>query len=194
MSSKQLQIDLTDLPRQAGSRLEVERVWEVPAGWSTEVLKLPEGTKIPLEVDVTAIDDGVYAQVRAEGTLVGECVRCLDPIMVPWRAAGAEVYFEPERAGAGRTRREDDGIEAEGDDLDRVLQIERDSIDLEPLLRDEILSAAPLMPVCSEDCLGLCEHCGERLADLEPDHSHEFLDPRFAALEGFFSGGNGDAE
>jgi uncharacterized protein len=42
----------------------------------------------------------------------------------------------------------------------------------------------PLNPVCDEDCAGLCVTCGERVDDLEPGHSHDVLDPRWAALSG----------
>ena len=55
-------------------------------------------------------------------------------------------------------------------------------IDLEQLVRDEIVTQMPLAPLCRPDCAGLCPTCGERLDDLEPGHSHEILDPRWAAL------------
>ena len=40
----------------------------------------------------------------------------------------------------------------------------------------------PLAPLCRPDCPGLCVECGEKWADLAPDHGHETLDPRWAAL------------
>ena len=42
--------------------------------------------------------------------------------------------------------------------------------------------ALPFQPVCSEDCPGLCSQCGARLAD-DPEHHHEDVDPRWAALQ-----------
>jgi uncharacterized protein len=50
------------------------------------------------------------------------------------------------------------------------------------VLRDAVVLGLPLNPVCDEDCAGLCPTCGERLADLEPAHSHDSVDPRWAAL------------
>jgi uncharacterized protein len=41
----------------------------------------------------------------------------------------------------------------------------------------------PLQPLCADDCPGLCAECGARLAD-DPDHGHETVDPRWAALSG----------
>jgi uncharacterized protein len=54
-------------------------------------------------------------------------------------------------------------------------------IDLEPVLVDAIVPALPFQPVCREDCPGLCQECGQPLAD-DPDHTHESLDPRWSAL------------
>jgi uncharacterized protein len=44
-----------------------------------------------------------------------------------------------------------------------------------------VVPALPFKPVCRDDCPGLCSECGARLAD-DPDHHHEVLDPRWAAL------------
>jgi uncharacterized protein len=40
----------------------------------------------------------------------------------------------------------------------------------------------PFSPLCTDDCLGLCVDCGVRLADAEPGHGHEKIDPRWAKL------------
>ncbi len=61
--------------------------------------------------------------------------------------------------------------------------------DLEPALRDAVVLALPLAPLCTDDCPGLCVECGGRRADLAPDHGHETLDPRWAALRGRASAG-----
>ncbi|CAM5707927.1 hypothetical protein SBADM41S_07373 [Streptomyces badius] len=55
--------------------------------------------------------------------------------------------------------------------------------DLEPMLRDAVVLALPMQPVCSEDCAGLCSECGIRL-DENPGHHHDAVDIRWAALQG----------
>jgi len=70
-----------------------------------------------------------------------------------------------------------------GEDEEEQRWIEHDQIDLEPVLRDAVVTALPFQPVCREDCQGLCSECGIHLAD-EPGHHHEVLDPRWAALQG----------
>lgn len=191
VSDNALQVSLRDVPPHPGGRVETRVQWVVPSGWETEVLALPAGVTIPIDVELTSIDDGVlvraWAQSESDTKLRGECVRCLDPVSVPWRVDTAEVYLDAPRGGRRRSRTDDD-IEFEGDEMDRVLQVENDCVDIEPLLRDAIIASAPLQPVCSKNCLGLCAHCGIRLAEAEPGHHHEFLDPRFAALQGMFDG------
>ena len=55
-------------------------------------------------------------------------------------------------------------------------------VDLEQTVRDAVVLALPLAPLCTDDCPGLCPECGGRRADLGPDHGHDTLDPRWAAL------------
>jgi uncharacterized protein len=57
-----------------------------------------------------------------------------------------------------------------------------DLLDLEPLVRDAVVLGLPVNPVCDNDCEGLCAGCGARLADVDEDHSHDEIDPRWAAL------------
>ncbi len=180
-----LVLSLRDQSIEPGSQQEAEVRWTVPDGWDTEVLTLVPGSEIPLQLVVTTTDDGVAVDFSGTATLVGECVRCLDPITVEQQFAASEVFvYEDSRSPR---RQQSDKTESEGDEMDKALLIERDTIDLEPALRDAILSEAPLRPVCDKDCLGICVHCGALLREVEPGHKHEFLDPRFAALEGFFS-------
>ena len=63
----------------------------------------------------------------------------------------------------------------------QVLRFGGDELDLEPVLRDLIVTALPLAPVCRDDCPGLCSECGARLAD-DPTHKHDIIDARWAAL------------
>ena len=58
-------------------------------------------------------------------------------------------------------------------------------IDLEPSVRDAILLAEPIAPLCRPDCPGLCIVCGLRLDDGDHDHPDDDIDPRLEALRGF---------
>ena len=189
MNDKNLVIPLHDQPVEIGARTETQLDWTVPAGWQTEVLRLEEGTQIPVSVAITTIDDGVVVEASGFASLKGKCIRCLKDIELPEHFQASDIFVYPdavaprkERKGAG-----DATIEVSGDEIDPDLLIDRETVNIEPLLRDAIFADAPFQPVCSEDCLGICEHCGVLLADAEPGHRHEFLDPRFEVLADFFS-------
>jgi uncharacterized protein len=83
-------------------------------------------------------------------------------------------------------------VEPDDDAEEETFFLEDGLLDLEPVLRDAVVLALPLQPVCREDCPGLCSECGARLAD-DPDHHHEAVDIRWAALQGL-AGTNQDGE
>jgi uncharacterized protein len=58
-------------------------------------------------------------------------------------------------------------------------------LELEPLVRDELVMAEPIAPVHSPDCPGLCIECGLPLDEGTHDHPTDEIDPRFEALRGF---------
>jgi uncharacterized protein len=118
--------------------------------------------------------DGVLATGTASARVVGECVRCLDVLDDTVVVDLQELYvYDP--IGAG------DGAEEDGEE-DELPALEDDLLDLEPVLRDAVVLALPLNPVCDPECPGLCPECGARLAD-DPDHTHgDPIDPRWASL------------
>ena len=59
------------------------------------------------------------------------------------------------------------------------------------MVRDAVVLALPLAPVCTDNCSGLCVDCGQRLDDLPPDHTHDVLDPRWAGLADRFASSPG---
>ena len=165
-----LVLDTRELGRRAGSMRTLERTVPAPPGLGFDFIAVVEGSDLSLDLRLEAVMEGVLVSgsVRAEAS--GECARCLDPVAVPVEVDLLELYAYP-------------GHERPGDEED-IGQLVGDLIDLEPRLRDAILLALPLRPVCSETCPGLCATCGARLADEPPGHTHEQLDLRWSALQG----------
>lgn len=71
--------------------------------------------------------------------------------------------------------------------------MEDDIVDLGPLVRDGLAVEAEDRPLCRPDCPGLCPQCGFRMED-DPEHHHEVIDDRFAALQGFFDDDTSEGE
>ena len=169
-------LDTRELGRRPGSQRKMSFSAEAPAGLGIDILGVPEGSKVEVDLRLEAVMEGVLVTGTASAVLEGECARCLEPITDEIQVDLQElfVYDDPDQ-GSRRPAREDD----EDDDVSRL---EGDLIDLEPLLRDAVVLALPYQPLCRDDCPGLCTECGARLAD-DPEHRHDDpIDPRWAAL------------
>lgn len=162
-------VNTRELGRRPGSMIELVRDVPAPADWQLELVKVAAGEPVHLDLRLESVVDGVLVTIDLDAAITAECGRCLEPITDTVQLSHAELFlYEPE-------------TDADGDDLPAL---DGDYADLEPVLRDAVVLALPLNPVCDEDCAGLCVTCGERLDDLGPDHSHDVVDSRWAALSG----------
>jgi uncharacterized protein len=164
-------LDTRELGRRPGSQRQVSRTVPAPADLGIEVLSVPEGAPVELDLRLEAVMEGVLVTGSASAVLQGECVRCLEPISDDLTVTFQELFVY------------DDIRDSEGaEEDDEVSMLQDDLLDLETVLRDAVVLALPFQPLCQDDCPGLCPECGVRLAD-EPDHTHEAaIDPRWAAL------------
>ena len=162
-------LDTRELGRRPGSQREVSRTVPAPADLGIEVLRVPEGAPVELDLRIEAVMEGVLVTGTARAALEGECARCLEPISDEIEVRFQELFVYDDR-------------EVDPDEELEVSKLQDDLVDLEPLLRDAVVLALPFQPLCEDDCPGLCVECGARLAD-DPDHTHdEPVDPRWAAL------------
>ena len=164
-----LVVDTRELGRRPGTMRKVHRTIAAPTGLGTDVIRVPEGSDLELDLRLEAVMEGILVSGTVRGRAVGECVRCLDPVEDEIEADVQELFVYP-----GRT--------PEGEDEDDLRELVDEMIDLEPVLYDTLVPALPFQPVCRDDCPGLCSECGARLAD-GPGHTHESADPRWDALQ-----------
>ncbi|CAM5255377.1 MULTISPECIES: YceD family protein [Streptomyces] len=177
-----LVIDTHELGRRPGALQRLTREVDAPKDLGIQgVVGVPEGAPMELELRLESVMEGVLVTGTARATAKGECVRCLEPVELELEADFQEMFTYPDADDRGRVIAEP-GDDAE-DDEDRLF-VEDGLIDLEPVLRDAVVLALPMQPVCQEGCPGLCSECGARLAD-DPDHHHDAVDIRWAALQGF---------
>lgn len=178
-----LVLDAHDLSRRPGSLRVVEASVPAPADLGTAVIGIPEGSDLELDLRLEAVLEGVLLSGSIHASAVGECVRCLDEVRRDVEVPLQELYVYPERAEAAAES---------GDDEEGLPVLDGDLLDVEPALRDSIVTALPFRPLCREDCAGLCAECGARLDDPgNEEHSHQSIDPRWSALRGL---GGQDAE
>jgi uncharacterized protein len=169
-------IDTRALGRRPGTLRELRIAAPVDEPIGLDVVAVPPGADVDLDLRLESVVEGVLVSGTAAAIAVGQCSRCLVDLTEPVIALLRELYAYPDSTTAATT---------DEDELPRLID---DLVDLEPLVRDEVVLALPMAPLCRPDCPGLCSVCGERFDDLEPGHSHEILDPRWAALREKFEG------
>ena len=169
-----LVLDVHDLSRRPGSMREESRTVAAPADMGTDVIAVPEGAEIDLDLRLESVMEGVLVTGTVTGEATGECVRCLDEVVHDVDVTITELFYYPDRAEVAS---------AAGEDEDEVHVLEGELLDLEGVIRDSVVPALPFQPLCQPDCPGLCPQCGARLAD-DPNHQHEIIDPRWSALRG----------
>lgn len=124
----------------------------------------------PVEADLRAesVVEGILVTGRAAAAVTFECSRCLTEFPSEIGVELCELF-----AGPGHEPQpEEDAYEVKGTE-----------VDLEPMLRDALVLALPLNPVCSLDCKGYCAGCGQNLNEGECTCSSDDVDPRWAGLE-----------
>ncbi len=165
-----LVIDTRELGRRPGSMRSVSKTVPAPEHLGTPVAGVPAGSDVELDLRLESVMEGVLVTGTARAEMTGECGRCLDPVSDELVVDLQELFTYPgERSSAP-------------DDEDEQPRMVEDLLDLEPTLRDALVLEIPLTPLCDDDCAGLCAGCGARLDDVEPGHSHDQADPRWAAL------------
>jgi uncharacterized protein len=174
---------MRQLGRQAGSALTQTRTVPAPDDLRLELIGVPAGADVPLEVRFEAVSEGVLATGTAIAPLAGECARCLAPLTSSVTVGFQELYLYAE-SRHDKHEKHDKHDDQEEQDAGELYHLDGDLLDLEPAFRDAVVLALPMSPLCREDCPGLCAECGVPLADAGPDHRHdEATDPRWAALK-----------
>ena len=132
--------------------MEVDRTVPAPADLGGGVAVVPTGSDLGLVLRLESVVEGVLVSGTASVTVTGECARCLDPVDWDETVPLTELYLhEP------------------GPEEEELPVLDGDFLDLEPVVRDAVVLALPLAPLCRADCPGLCAECGARLAD-DPAH------------------------
>lgn len=128
------------------------------------------------QVDVTNTGDAFLVTGTAEGTATTSCARCLEDVELPLLGEIEGYYL----IGAEAQAPED----MDDDEFD-VLP-EDNAIDMGQLVQAALLLEVPLVPLCNDECRGLCATCGANLNEGDcgcaPDAPDEPENP-FAVLK-----------
>ena len=123
------------------ARLEkepIELVGDEPAEWlEIEPSELLSVTA-PVHYDLLAkaVSGGALVEGKVRTSLSGTCGRCLEPVSCDVENSGVCLFYELP---------------------------EEDELDITEDVRAEMLLELPMNLLCSEECRGLCPHCGKNL-------------------------------
>jgi uncharacterized protein len=166
MARHPLRVGIADLRRRPGTRRRVEESVSLE-DLEVSTARVPSGEPVVVELELETLSDGLVATGTIDAPWTGECRRCLRPVEGRAVVEVREI-FQP-RPVEGETY-------AMGEDI----------VDLEPMVRDAVLLALPLAPLCADDCRGPApEEFPTGLADEGDGTTSEApVDPRWAALSG----------
>jgi uncharacterized protein len=156
MKSRALQIAIKAIP-ETGLTVAVDLGPEWFSRWREEDPDLEfSDARITGQVSLSQHGQDILVRGSLSGQLELACSRCLEPFSAP-AAIDFDLLLVPGPPGAGPAEEE---LSSTDLDLDYYTG---EIVDLEGLLREQIILMLPLKPLCDEACKGLCPQCGANL-------------------------------
>lgn len=174
-----LVFDTSRLGRRPGSMMQIQQIVPSPSRIGLEFVAIAEGADLELDLRLESVSEGVLVSGTVYAPTHGECARCLGPFTGDVEITLTELFAYPDSATESTT------------DEDEVGRVIDQTVDVEQPIVDAVGLALPFVPLCSDDCPGLCPDCGTVLATAEPGHQHDNVDPRWAKLTNMFPDGDG---
>jgi uncharacterized protein len=109
-----------------------------------------------------------------------QCARCLTAIPQPFKG-DFDLIYRPLGADSDPARPHHDDRAISTSETE-IGYYQGDGLELEDVLREQVLLALPARLLCSPDCKGFCPHCGQDLNQAQCSCDPVFTDPRWNAL------------
>lgn len=138
----------------------------IATGLETTTSRIPEGSTVEVHGVIDTTLSGVELRAKVSSSWEGPCRRCLDPVTDAIEL-DLVVPFLPGADG--------------GDDAD-AYPMDGDTIDVGEVVREHLMLALPLLPLCREDCEGADPERfpTDQIDDEDPEEVT--IDPRWAGL------------
>lgn len=134
----------------------------------------------PISVNGRVRASGSEIQVsgRVETKVNVECDRCLKTIGLPVSAGFKLQYI------TGQDYESSQAAELTSDEMSLSV-FDGEAIDVDEIVREQILLAVPDRGLCDENCRGICSICGTNLNTGSCECTSTEIDPRWEALKKF---------
>ena len=185
----------------SGPRIHLEGAKERPFRFSDEALTLPVEafgeplvsiSPVTMSGEVSALDKEYLLDALLSYSGELECGRCLaaypfdqsQPVRLRLRARPVAVPEGKASRQGHVVRPSEEEVELSGEDLD-VVFFDEPVLPFEDIVREQVLIALPMKPLCSEDCRGLCPNCGTDWNVASCACADKAVDPRLEVLKNF---------
>jgi uncharacterized protein len=173
-AKKTLQINLKTIP-ETGLAVAIDLGPEWFARWHEEDPGLEfAGARITGDVHLSKHGHDILVRGNLSGQMELACSRCLEPFAAP-AAIDFDLLLVPGPIPAAAQ------VELSPEDLD-LDYYTGEIVDLESILREQIILMLPLKPLCDESCKGLCPYCGANRNCEACSCSTDAVDSPFARL------------
>ena len=139
-----------------------------------ERIRLTEPVEVKGNVRLARTE--VFVNGHIDTRALVECDRCLQPVELPVIAAFDLEYI------TGRDYESSETAELTDAELS-VSVFDGEAIDVDEIVKEQILLAVPTRMLCREDCKGICPECGIDRNTGECTCVTNDIDPRWAALK-----------
>ena len=133
------------------------------------------GSLVRSEIRLTRTDRGILARTMLHTEVEVTCSRCLSQFICPLTLSFEEEFFPTIDVTTGMPLPVPDEPGCFSIDEHHIL-------DLTEAIRQYVLLAIPMKPLCKDDCAGLCPNCGHNLNEGICSCSPQ-EDPRWAKLK-----------
>lgn len=129
---------------------------------------------VVMDLDIQESDEEYFCQGSVKTVVSLQCARCLEHFdQKAESAVDFIIRAQSKPSEQEQTIDNEDYVYFEGPDL---------QADLTDTIRQVILLAIPMKPVCSEDCPGICAQCGANLKKVRCDCTEDRIDDRWEGL------------
>ena len=157
-------LNIADLARPHATPRTVDV--DAAVDWAVELSRVLPDPPLRASLQLAPTSGGLVVTGTVDVAAEHTCHRCLDDTTAEVHVEIAQLYVLP-----GEDTDDEDEYVLEGDELD-----------LEPMVRDEVLLAMPLVPTCGPDCPGVPPGAS---VDASDDDEAAETSP-FAALQDLF--------
>ncbi len=171
----------------------LHRGWDVPREQLDEMLAGDRAgykarSAAHVEAKLEKLERRVRIDGRAKAEVTAACGRCLTPVSVDVPVEFEVTLVPADLYADEEPQKDDDGDHGSVGGSFAPEEAEEDTysgkvIDLDPIVREQVLLALPGYPVCSEGCKGLCSVCGGNLNERDCGCDRHVPDPRWAGLK-----------